>query len=354
MKHTALFLAAACLPLVVACSGGEGEDAGDETTESLSASLPQNKDIDSVVVWSQNIKMGLDRVRDIVRCMGDSACNGLKAVPDIILLQEASCDNVKQIESLLKRPAANGGVGVAGWGRICVENPGSGGVTGHWLSNAILYRSDRFRVESASNVRALPSMSFKNGACTKAGIEIPVARLLDIPRAKAGRSAHRVVLGVRHDDNFAEGMKTTCDNQPGGDDHFCSLQNSRLIDAAMNDLDAGLKIMAGDWNYAAKACSGNQSPTTHFRRDYACTTRQAAADCSKTNLGWNDPILAANPAAYDTSTSIDFIHVKSGGRVDLNKTAKNARPGVVDKHFYNAGEATAMSDHDGRLMRIFY
>ncbi len=326
--------------------------------------LGRNDDPTTVVVFSQNIRMRQDNWRNIVRCLGDRACNGMGAVPDIMLFQEASCEDVRGIRSLLWKPRAEGGLDIEGWEHLCFDNPRSGGVTGHWLSNAILFRSDRFEVDESRRVE------FQTGdgrSCDLRGRILPVVKLLDRPRAAAGLAERRVTVAVRHDDHFGDGIKNTCDS-PDAPTVFCAWRNSKIIDETVREMGGGLLVMAGDWNYAAKYCEYEGAPADRWKYAYACTTRGIWDPCDDgrtPNLGWRDPLLEADPTVYDRSKAIDFVHVKDAGAVVLNRTARNDRPGVVGAHFYCAGhgpysgpegadESQKMTDHAGRLLRVHY
>jgi hypothetical protein len=327
--------------------------------------LKRNNDITTVVVWSQNIKMGVLKWRNIVRCMGDRACNSLGAIPDVVLLQEASCDNVKEIKDQMSKARDKGGLGVGNWGHYCVENPNSGGITGHWMSNGMIYRSDRFALESNADARKLEIFTGDSNSCSKRGRVIPMIKLLDKPRAAAGLLERRVTLVTRHDDPFGGGEKNTCPaaNSPTT---FCNWQNSKLIDEAVRDIGGGVRIMSGDWNYAAKYCKYDGVESKGFKYAYGCTTNGVRTACgTKGNLGWRDPILSNNPAAYDDRKVIDFMHIKDAHDVTLNKTPRNSTDGVIGKHFFCEGHGpysdggvadhpNLMSDHHALLMRVHY
>jgi hypothetical protein len=149
---------------------------------------------------------------------------------------------------------------------------------------------------------------------------------------------------------------------------FCAWRTAKIIDAEIRDIGGGLLVMAGDWNYAAKYCEYEGRPADRWKYAYACTTRGIWDPCDDgrtPNLGWRDPLLEDDPAVYDRSKSIDFVHVKDAGAVVLNRTARNDRPGVVGTHFYCAGhgpyggpdgadESQLMTDHAARLLRVHY
>jgi hypothetical protein len=358
------FFAAAAALGMVGCLSSDATDHGDEPL--TAGAIGRNTDITTVVVWSQNMRQGLDHWQYIVRCMGDPACNSLGAIPDIVLLQEASCDNVAALQLQMDSSRSAGGLGITGWKHYCVENPNSGGVTGHWLSNGIIYRKDRFQLESDANALALGFYTGDGITCSKAGRELPVIKLLDLPRRAAGLAETHITLAVRHDDHFGDGGKHTCDD-PASTTRFCDWPNSKLIDAAIDQLGGGLDIMAGDWNYAAKHCEFNGAASNSWKHDYACTTKGLTPTCdngSTPNLGWRDPILESDPTVYDAMTSIDFIHVMdAGSAVVLNHTARNSTPGIVGACFYcdtvsaytaDESHPNRMTDHSARFMRLHY
>lgn len=327
--------------------------------------LGRNDDHTTLVVWSQNIRMGLENWRNMVRCMGDRECNSLGAVPDVMLFQEASCDNVREIRSLLWRSRAEGGLDIEGWEHLCFDNPGSGGVTGHWLSNAILFRSDRFELDES---RRLEVYTGGGASCGLNGRVVPVVKLLDRPRAEAGLAERRATFAVRHDDHFGpDAERNTCDH-PDAPNVFCTWRNSKLIDRAVADMGGGVLVMAGDWNYAAKHCELDGRVSEAWKHDYACSTNGLWETCdggATPNLGWRDPLLEDDPAVYDARSVIDFFHAKDTGGFVLNRTARNDRPGIVGAHFYCAGhgpyagpagdpEPERMSDHSARFVRVHY
>jgi len=365
-----LVLAAACGGTTTDPGSETGTDAGDTPAADAAADaapagpLEPNDDIDTVVVWSQNIRMRKERWQNIVRCMGDGACNGMGALPDLVLLQEASCDDTMAIETLMAAPREEGGLGIDGWDHDCVENYGD--FSGHWMSNGIIWRGDRFALEEPGNARKVPFYSGDGSGCSLQGKKWPLIKLLDLPRQADGRLAQRVSIAVRHDDQFGAAGKNTCDaaNAPTV---FCDWTNSKVLDAAMNDIGGGLQIMAGDWNYAASYCTYDGVESTGFKHDYACTTAGLTPACDggdTPNLGWTDPMLAADPTVYDQMKSIDFIHGKDlDGPSALPVTERNDRPGIVGAHFYcqghgpydgGADESERMTDHHGRLARLHY
>ena len=370
--------------LAVGCAADEGADAGEQpgtggdgggvegdvdggtrADGGAPAGPPGlNEDITTVVVWSQNIRMGLERWQNAVRCMGDAACNGLGAVPDIVLLQEASCENVKAMQALMAAPREEGGLGIGGWKRVCADNPSSGGVTGHWMSNGIIYRGDRFRIEGDASVRRVEFFTGDGTFCARQGKVLPIVKLLDLPRAEADKLERRVTVAVRHDDHFGAGGKNTCP-APDAPTVFCAWKNSKLIDEEIAAMGGGLLVMGGDWNYAARYCVYDGEPTTNFKYAYACTTEGLRDDCAPANLGWRDPILDHDPTFYDERKAIDFLHGKDIGEVSLNQTARHDLPGVIGKHFYCDGHGPydaggvddhpeRMTDHHARLMRFQY
>lgn len=348
--------------------GAPGADAGNALDAAAPADddagplppLARNDSIETVLVWSQNIRMRKERWQNAVRCMADRACNGLGALPDVILLQEASCADTAAIAELLAASLAGGGAGVAGWDTHCVENFSE--FSAHWMSNGIVYRSDRFQLDDAVE---LPFESGDGSACALQGKTWPVVKLLDLDRAAADKLERRVTFAVRHDDHFGAAGKNTCD-APDAPTVFCTWDNSKRIDDAVAAIGGGLLVMAGDWNYAARRCSYDGVVTTTFKHDYACSTKGLAVTCdggATANLGWRDPILEADPAAYDTWKSIDFMHARDTGGFVLNQTERNARAGVVGQHFYCEGhgpydggedESARMSDHGGRFASFHY
>jgi hypothetical protein len=374
----AALLAAACTDTDPGDPGSEtGTDGGGGAPDDPGASaadaappagpLERNGDIDTVVVWSQNIRMRMENWQNIVRCMGDRACNGMDAVPDLVLLQEASCDDTAAIEELMAAPREEGGLGISGWKHFCVENFSD--FSGHWMSNGIIWRSDRFAIENEGDAQRIAFYSGDGSQCSLQGKKWPLLKLLDLPRLAAGKLEQRVTVAVRHDDQFGAAGKNTCDadNAPTV---FCNWKNSKIIEAAAAALGGGLKIMAGDWNYAASYCTYDGVMSTGFKHDYACTTKGLTPVCdggATPNLGWRDALLEANPAVYDDWSAIDFIHGKDLGRpAVLSVTARNDRPGVIGAHFYCQGhgpysgpgeagdESQRMTDHGGRLARFHY
>jgi hypothetical protein len=361
------FIPLAMLALTMIASGCAVDGLDDETDDEevaseadalATGSLRRNTDVESVVVWSQNVRKRMENWKNVVRCMGDKACNGLGAVPDIILLEEAGCADTEAIRKQLGKKVAQGGLGITGWKKYCVDNYRQS--SGHWLSNGIVFRSDRFELALAT---AEPFLTGNGASCTDQGMKLPIVKLFDRKRANAkeGYLEKHVTLAVRHDDHFGgdEG-KDTCETRDD-DTKFCTWKNSKIIDRTMRSIGGGLHIMAGDWNYAAKYCKDDDGvATTSFKHAYRCSTKGLADECDggKTpNLGWRDPILEADPKAYDDKKVIDFIHAKDTRGFVLNRTDKNAEPGVIDKCFYcttKGADPQRMTDHDGRLMRIRY
>jgi hypothetical protein len=367
------------LLLAAACGGSTTDPAGEMGTDAAAGStaadgsvadagppapLERNDDIDTVVVWSQNIRMRKERWQNIVRCMGDAACNGMGAVPDLVLLQEASCDDTSAIQALLAAPREEGGLAIEGWKHFCVENYND--TSHHWMSNGIIWRSDRFALEEAGNARKIPFYSGDGTTCSLQGKKWPLIKLLDLPRQADDRLAQRVTVAVRHDDQFGTGGKNTCD-AADAPTVFCDWANSKILDDAVNAIGGGLQIMAGDWNYSASYCTYGGVESTGFKHDYACTTAGLTPVCDggdTPNLGWTDPLLAADPTVYDQMRSIDFIHGKDlDGPSALPVTERNDRPGIIGAHFYceghgpydgGADESQRMTDHHGRLARLHY
>lgn len=335
----------------------DGEDGDEEVASEADAlaagGMRRNADIDSVVVWSQNIRMRKEDWKQIVRCMGDKACNGLGAVPDVILLEEAGCTDTEAIRLQLKKPIAEGGLGITGWKKFCVENYSN--FSGHWMSNGIIYRSDRFELKDS---RKVPFQTGNGTSCSFEGKELPIVKLFDRKRKEAGKLETHATFAVRHDDHFGAN-KDVCANKDD-DTKFCSWRNSKIIDKNVREMGGGLFVEAGDWNYAAKYCKDDAGKVDRsWKYAYKCTTKGLTETCDggKTqNLGWRDPRLEADPKVYDDAKSIDFIHAKDTHGFVLNQTAKNKEPGVIDKCFYckPGSIADRMTDHDGRLMRIRY
>lgn len=164
-------------------------DPADEEVESeedalRAGALRRNRDAESVVVWSQNVRKRMENWKNVVRCMGDEACNGLGAVPDVILLQEAGCADTEAIRRQLGKKVAEGGLGITGWKKLCVDNFSE--TSGHWASNGIIYRSDRFEAKDA---REVPFQSGNGWTCSFQGKKLPVLRLFDRVRAGAPAAA---------------------------------------------------------------------------------------------------------------------------------------------------------------------
>lgn len=367
MSFFRCFLLAAAVSSFVSLAGcaSDTETADDDEVASeadalAAGSLHRNRDAETVIVWSQNIRKRMERWENVVRCMGDKECNGLGAVPDVILLQEAGCEDTEAVRRRLGKRVAEGGLGITGWKKHCVENFSP--TSGHWMSNGIVYRSDRFVLRDAIDV---PIQTGNGDSCSFQGKKIPVVKLFDRARAAGGFAETHVTLAVRHDDHFGNG-KDTCDTR---DDttHFCTWKNSKIIDRAIDSVGGGLLVMAGDWNYAAKFCREGNKEFPGFKHAYRCTTKGLSDTCDggeTKNLGWRDPLLENDAAVYDTASNIDFVHAKDTRGFVLNRTAKNAKPGVVKKCFYctktdgddtdDGHDPARMSDHDARLVRIRY
>ena len=140
-----------------------------------------------------------------------------------------------------------------------------------------------------------------NGAGALQGYQWPMVQLLDDARARAGYTNNLVSLAIRHDDHFGT-YKFTCpaSNLPA-DAEFCNWKNSKIINDNM--YPGSIKIMAGDWNYKAKACEHDGVVDTSWKYAYRCTTWHIGG-CTSTegNLGFTDPRSRQNPNVYDTSS----------------------------------------------------
>jgi hypothetical protein len=310
----------------------------------------------SFIVFSQNMKqLKQSRWRDMIRCMGDTACNGAGGVPDIFLLSETSDVMAQQIIDQLKAPVSAGGLGIAGWGKYAVDNWRTS--SDHWMSNVIIYNADRF---TRTDMKAIEFETGDGtaGSCAKSGTYLPFLKLRDDLRQSAGYSNVHVSLVVRHDDHFGT-TKITCPN-PVANSEFCTWNNSKIINANM--YSATIQIMAGDWNYHAKYCTYDGVAYPGWKYAYECTTKGLACTASGGNLGFSDPRLNKNPAVYDTSSPIDYIHYKGAYSVSIPSTPRNSTPGVIGKHFYCTGhdayggspDDTMWTDHDGLMVKFTY
>jgi hypothetical protein len=192
-----------------------------------------------------------------------------------------------------------------------------------------------------------------NGAGALQGYQWPMVQLLDDARARAGYTNNLVSLAIRHDDHFGT-YKFTCpaSNLPA-DAEFCNWKNSKIINDNM--YPGSIKIMAGDWNYKAKACEHDGVVDTSWKYAYRCTTWHIGG-CTSTegNLGFTDPRSRQNPNVYDTASPVDYMHHKGASSTFLPTTAGNPTPGVLSKTFYGTADTEAWSDHLGLLMRFHY
>jgi hypothetical protein len=352
MKKTGLWMLGAVSLWLAGC--GDTEALQPEPLGETQQALGRNTSVTNVIVVSQNTKMlMLGGWPNFVKCLADPACNGAGAVPDIILLQETSDQMAReQILPRLKLPVSSGGTGITSWALYAVD--GWNDVSRHWHSNAIIYNYDRFTSTGRKAVGYYTgSGSTNDQPCAIRNYALPYIQLRDEARARAGYTHHTVSVAVRHDDHFGY-YKFTCpaSNLPA-DAEFCTWRNSKLINDTM--YPGSLKIMAGDWNYKAKTCEYNGVTDSSWKYAYQCTTWHIdGCTASGGNLGFTDPRSRQNPAVYDASSPVDYMHHKYASSTFLPTTPGNPTPAVLNKTFYGIADSQAWSDHNGLLMRFSY
>lgn len=359
MSQGAMILAVAAL---MACNvpveGVELTETGEDVTEVEQGVLGRVKNPNSFILFTQNMKqLKMARWRHMVKCLGDPACNGAGGVPDVILLTEVSEGMADRIIDQLKAPVSSGGLGISGWGKYAVNNWRS--TSGHWMSNAIIFNSNRFDVADRKAVEFETGQGTQ-GSCGKNGTFLPFLKLKDRVREDAGHSNIHVALVVRHDDHFGNGIKVTCPN-PVSRTEFCTWNNSQIIDNNM--FSATIQVMAGDWNYQGKYCEYRGEAYPGWKYAYECTTKGLACSSSRGNLGYIDFRLRHNPAVYNHSSPIDYLHYKGAAGATAPTTRRNNKPGVVGQHFYCNGhgpytgpenDTTAWTDHPGLISKFTY